>query len=119
MSIVRVVHKKNYLVVLDSTVLDPRLPLAVRAFLLSLLTLPDNWRLNLRDLARRFHVNKDTAAKYLLALERAGYCKITKARFSSGTFVAEYLILEPVLKNRTGGQSLNTSPAMSDVLNYP
>lgn len=116
----RVEHTRNYLVVLNSTVLDQRLRLAVRGFLLCLLTLPDHWRFNLRDLARRFHTTKETVSRYLLALQRTGYCEASKSRSSEGRFKVEYIIHEtPVLKNETGDQSRNTRRAKSDVFKYP
>lgn len=118
MSIVRVKHVKQYLVVLNRTVLDPGLRLQERGFLLALLTLPDDWRFNLRDLANRLQINKDTAGKYLAALQKAGYCQISKTRTANGRYEAEYVIREePVRKSRTGSLSENTGPAKSDVLN--
>jgi len=117
MPIVRVVHNRNYLMVLNSTVLDQRLPLATRGFLLCLLTLPDDWRFNLRDLSKRLHIGKDTASRYLLALQRTGYCQVSKTRESGGRFRAEYVVHEaPVLKSRTGSLSPKAGPAKLDVL---
>ena len=119
MAIIRVTHKKNYLVVLNATVLDQRLKLATRGFLLALLTLPDDWRFNLRDLARRLHVNKDTAGKYLTALQKAGYCEISKARSTTGRYEAEYIVHEePVRKSRTGPVRLY-QPGKVGRIKYP
>jgi len=77
------------------------------------------WRINVRDLAGRFRISKDTVCKYLTELRRTGYCEMRRYKVPDGKFCAEYVIYEePVLKNQPGSLSAGTSPRKSDVLNY-
>ena len=116
MPIIRVKHDRNFVVIRNETVLDSNLTLAERGFLAAMLTFPDDWRFNLRDLGRRLGINKGTVGKYLSALDRVGYCQISKARSATGTYEVEYVVREiPVRENRTGYQSGNTGPVKPDI----
>jgi hypothetical protein len=75
-SIIRAPHDREhpYIVFTKAIVADQGLSLAERGFLVSILSLPDDWSFSIRGLAKMMHLGKNTAQRYLEVLRKAGYC---------------------------------------------
>ncbi len=73
MTIMRVPKKQNYLVIDKTFLADKKLSWKAKGLMTYLLSLPDNWRLNVVDLMKRASDRRDSVRAILQELGKAGY----------------------------------------------
>ena len=84
MSIVRHHHETDDTVIANGTIRDPGLSWRATGMHAYLLSLPDGWRINGRDLSRRKTDGYDAVLATLRELERAGYVRRGRERDARG-----------------------------------
>lgn len=103
MAVLRIHKKQQNFIILDKTCLnDEKLSWAAKGLHAYLMSLPDDWRVQVVDLQRRSKNGRDAVRALLNELEQAGYIiKSTSRDNESGRFGGiEYLVLEiPEPKN--------------------
>jgi len=85
-TVVRARHdaEHHYFIVSRQTAQDPDLPLEALGLLAFLLSRPDTWRPNVRELARSRRCSKDKIARILRVLIARGYCRRTMVKATPG-----------------------------------
>jgi hypothetical protein len=84
--IIRVKHARNYTVIENRTLQDPRLSFKATGVLAYLLSLPDDWRVSRDDLANRKADGVASVRTAMSELEAAGYLTRHRERLANGTF---------------------------------
>lgn len=87
--------RREFFVRIDNnTIRDERLSWKARGLLAYLLSLPDDWRVSIRDLANRGPDGKDSVQTGLAELERTGYLTRQRFRKDDGTFGHDSVVHE-------------------------
>ena len=94
MTTIRVARRDRFVVIDQSTVRDRKLSLRARGLLVTLLSYPDNWRINSTELARHVKEGRDAIRACLSELEAAGYLSRTKCQMAGGRWVTELVLRE-------------------------
>lgn len=95
MSVFRVERTKNYTVMSNTHLRDPKLSLKSKGLLSIMLSLPDDWDYTIGGLARLNGVGKDTIRSAVSELEDAGYIKRQRGRTEGGKFSSnDYIVYE-------------------------
>ena len=95
MSVIRIDKKKNYTVMSNTHLQDPKLSLKAKGLLAMCLSFPDNWNYNIIGLTYKTKDGKGCVMSTLKELENAGYLKRRKIRDEKGRIVdTEYIIME-------------------------
>ncbi|MDT3397727.1 hypothetical protein RKE29_13905 [Streptomyces sp. B1866] len=88
MQIHRSRHVRGYTVLPNALLQDRRLSYTARGLLADLLSRPDGWREDGRQMADSSPQGRTAIAKALRELTRAGYYRVEKVRQADGTFVS-------------------------------
>lgn len=95
MSVIRVIKNKNYTVMSNTHLQDPKLSLKAKGLLSMCLSLPDDWNYNIVGLTTKTKDGKGCVMSTLKELEQTGYLKRRKIRDEKGRIVdTEYTIME-------------------------
>lgn len=95
MAVVRVEKTKNYTVMSNAHLDDPRLSLRAIGLLSKMLRLPDDWDYTVRGLAAMCREGRDAVERALNELIEAGYVVRTRTRKADGSFGGvEYVVYE-------------------------
>lgn len=87
--------KNPYLMVLRSVAQDDRLSLKSRGLMLYLLSLPDDWQIYQREIAKHFPDGEFAIRGAFKQLKNYGYIKSTRLRDEKGTYCGyEYVLFE-------------------------
>ncbi|MFJ9523371.1 hypothetical protein ACIRPK_34660 [Kitasatospora sp. NPDC101801] len=81
-------HARGFLALPNTLLQDRRLSYTARGLLADLLSRPDGWREDGRQMADSSPQGRTAVAKALRELTRAGYYRVEKVRQSDGTFVS-------------------------------
>ena len=84
MAIVRIKKEKNYTVVDNAYLTDPRLSAREMGLLTKVLSLPDDWKFSVRGLERILKDGQDGIRSALRVLEEAGYLVRSRSRNEHG-----------------------------------
>lgn len=84
MAIVRIKKEKNYTVVDNAYLTDPRLSAREMGLLTKVLSLPDDWKFSVRGLERILKDGQDGIRSALRVLEETGYLVRSRARNAHG-----------------------------------
>ena len=88
-------HKKNNYTIIDNKLIyDNTITAKSKAVVIYLLSKPDEWNTNIRDIAKNFKDGYDSIKSALVELEKAYYLDRKKLRQSDGTFITEYNVYE-------------------------
>lgn len=93
-SVVRVVKDRDYTVMKNIHLKDPRLSLKAVGLLCKVLSLPDNWEYSISGLVAICKEGRDTVRTTLHELKEFGYLQVNKLQKENGQFVYEYIIHE-------------------------
>lgn len=104
MSILRKeVHDRNFTIIENSTIRDPRLSFKATGILCYLLSKPDGWQVNNRELAQNKKDGREAVMSGLRELEELGYLERFKERQADGTFVNVSVVREiPTVRQDAG-----------------
>ena len=80
----------------NNIIWDDNLSHMARFAMIAMLSLPDTWDYSVRGMAVKLGISKDTMAKYMNELERAGYLKRMQEHGSNGAFTKACYILTDV-----------------------
>jgi predicted transcriptional regulator len=97
MPIIRVKKDKdNPYVMINKTILcNKKLSAKAKGIFFYIMSLPDNWNMNVKELAEHFTEGRDVIYKVIRELEKNGYVKKVQRRSKTGNFnQIEYLIFE-------------------------
>lgn len=95
MAVVRVEKTRNYTVMSNAHLDDPRLSLRAIGLLSKMLRLPDDWDYTVRGLAALCREGRDAVERALNELIEAGYVVRTRTRKADGSFGGvEYVVYE-------------------------
>jgi len=81
-------HKENYTVVANGILTDERLSFEARWFLVYLLSFPDDWNFNVRNLAKSLGCSTDKIVRLSKELKESGYISQKQKSDSKGHFSA-------------------------------
>jgi hypothetical protein len=105
MTVLRISKREKNFLILDKTCLtEPKLSWGAKGLHTYLMSMPDNWRVNVFNLQKSSKNGRDAVRSFLNELEEAGYIKKSLNRVAqTGRFGGfEYLVLEvPDLKENT------------------
>tara|TARA_Y100001963_G_scaffold63728_1_gene88748 strand:+ start:4848 stop:5645 length:798 start_codon:yes stop_codon:yes gene_type:complete len=88
-------HKKNNYTIIDNKLIyDNSITAKSKAVIIYLLSKPDEWNTNIRDIAKNFKDGYDSIKSALVELEKTYYLDRKKLRQSDGTFITEYNVYE-------------------------
>lgn len=82
-------HLNNFTIVSNDLVRDSRLSWEARAFLVYLLTLPDDWNFNIKGLVSQTGTKKDVILRMVKELKEAGYISIKQETGKRGVFTVK------------------------------
>jgi hypothetical protein len=95
MSIIRVAKQPNQFSIIDRTAADDeRLSMKAKGIMFYLLTKPDDWTLNVKDLIRRSADGRDSIYSGIRELRELGYISMRKYQDGKGQFKIEYIVYE-------------------------
>ena len=98
-TIVRKAKKNNFTIINNNILQDKTLSWKAKGILCYLLSLPDDWHLNLSQLQDQSIDGRDKLRSGIKELEDAGYVKHTHVRFENGQFSHhEWIIYEEPIK---------------------
>ncbi len=111
MTILRIQKHETNFVVLDKTfVNDPNISMQAKGLLTYLLSLPNNWRVNIQDLTKRFSNGKHAISSTINELIKVGYIERYRSRKTTGKFASmEYCVHEQPISTQLN-QSMNFLP---------
>lgn len=89
--------KKDFTVILDSVLKDPRLSLKTIGLFAIMQSLPDDWEYSVKGLSDRAGVGRDTIRNCLKELEAAGYLRREQQHQENGKFGGCVYILQRAL----------------------
>jgi len=101
MTTIRVARRDRFVVIDQATVRDRKLSLRARGLLVTLLSYPDNWRINSTEVARHVKEGRDAIRACLAELEDAGYLSRNRCRIDTATKKGVW-ITELVLRETPG-----------------
>lgn len=104
MSIIKVSKKKTNFTVIDNTgIQDKELSWKAKGLLCYLISLPDDWEINISDLKSRSKDGRDSTSAGIQELIENGYIIRQSFRNEGGQFIYTYTVFEvPQLENRNG-----------------
>lgn len=118
MSIIRVAKQPNQFSIIDRTAAeDERLSMKAKGIMFYLLTKPDDWTLNVRDLINRSRDGRDSIYAGIKELRELGYISMRKYQDEKGLFKTEYIVYENpinVKEKELSTESASTSPENPD-----
>lgn len=103
MTIQRCPHDKRhpYAIISKEVIFDIKLKPRARLLLITLLSLPDDWKLYPKEIAKRIGYNISTVYECLQELQAHGYCRVEKKKNERGhQATSEYYIAETPLYAR-------------------
>ncbi len=108
MTIQRSARRKNYALIDQKIFEDDRLDHKLLGILTYLLSKPDNWTTNSRQLAKRFNAAIDTIKKHLAQLEEIGYLERIRAKNELGQFTWTTIVHEsPIVQSTMVGKTID------------
>lgn len=94
-------HKKENFTMIDNTLIyDSTISAKSKAVLIYLLSKPNEWNTNIKDISKNFKDGYDSIKSALVELEKAHYLNRNKFRTSDGTFITEYNVYEDKTQNQ-------------------
>lgn len=104
MTIIRNIYNNNYTVVPNSMANDESISWRARGMLLYIITKPESWNINTRDLVNKGDLGRDGVLSVLKELKEAGYIRLKQIREKGRIVRNEYICsAEPVfLKDSPG-----------------
>lgn len=88
-------RKNPYTLILRKSLQDPGLSLKAKGLLAYVLSLPDDWKLHVRELVKHFKDGKFAVRGAFTELKNAGYIKGHQLRDDNGAFSGyEFLVFE-------------------------
>lgn len=107
MTIQRSARRKNYALIDQRVFDDERLDHKLLGILTYLLSKPDNWTTNSRQLSKRFNTAIDTIKKHLAQLEDIGYLKRVRSKNELGQFTWTTIVYEvPIAEKTIDGKAI-------------
>lgn len=107
-TIIRSKSKTGFFIAPNAAVEDESLGTDAVAFLMYLLSKPDNWEVSMVNLQKRFSVGRDKARSAMSSLKRAGYVDQNRVRVG-GRFRYEYIIYDTAQPSTEKPSTENTS----------
>lgn len=107
MASIRQAHKKNYTVITNDLAQDHSLSFAARGLLLYLLSLPDDWKIQVSHLTTLTDLKTKGVLSLLKELKINGYIHLTKLSMVSGW---EYYVFEKKISEEEFKEFLRTKP---------
>ena len=94
-------HHSNYTCISNVVLRDERLSFEVMAFMVKILSLPDDWSFSVKGIAKICKVGERTVYRYFKELEECGYLRKERIKDERGCFVdTSYFFREnPLAKN--------------------
>lgn len=94
-------HHTNYTCISNAVLRDERLSFEVMAFMVKILSLPDDWSFSVKGIAKVCKVGERTVYRYFKELEECGYLRKERIKDERGCFVdTSYFFREnPLAKN--------------------
>lgn len=80
-------HHSNYTCISNSVLRDERLSFEVMAFMVKILSLPDDWSFSVKGIAKISKVGERTVYRYFKELEECGYLSKERIKDERGCFV--------------------------------
>ena len=94
-------HKKENFTMIDNKLIyDNTISAKSKAVLIYLLSKPNEWNTNIKDISKNFKDGYDSIKSALVELEKAHYLNRNKYRTSDGTFITEYNVYEDKTQNQ-------------------
>lgn len=109
MAIIRVAKQPNQFSIIDRTPAeDTRLSMKAKGIMFYLLTKPDNWTLNVKDLIKSSADGRDSIYSGLKELRELGYISMKKYQNTKGQFEIEYIVYENPIELSTEEEVADT-----------
>ena len=110
--IIRVNKETRYSIIDNVPIEDKNLSWGAKGLLAYLLHLPDNWKINIKDLSNRSKNGRDSTASKVNELIKNGYIKRQKLRNKKGIYTGyEYIVYErPKAENPLSDNSNTENP---------
>lgn len=80
-------HHSNYTCISNAVLRDERLSFEVMAFMVKILSLPDDWSFSVKGIAKVCKVGERTVYRYFKELEECGYLRKERIKDERGCFV--------------------------------
>ncbi len=80
-------HHSNYTCISNAVLRDERLSFEVMAFMVKILSLPDDWSFSVKGIAKICKVGERTVYRYFKELEECGYLRKERIKDERGCFV--------------------------------
>ncbi len=80
-------HHSNYTCISNAVLRDERLSFEVMAFMVKILSLPDDWSFSVKGITKVCKVGERTVYRYFNELERCGYLRKERIKDERGCFV--------------------------------
>ncbi len=80
-------HHSNYTCISNAVLRDERLSFEVMAFMVKILSLPDNWSFSVKGIAKICKVGERTVYRFFKELEECGYLRKERIKDERGCFV--------------------------------
>ena len=111
-------HHSNYTCISNAVLRDERLSFEVMAFMVKILSLPDDWSFSVKGIAKICKVGERTVYRYFKELEECGYLRKERIKDERGCFVdTSYFFTEnPLAINDISEQK---PPAINDNTERP
>ncbi len=111
-------HHSNYTCISNAILRDERLSFEVMAFMVKILSLPDDWSFSVKGIAKVCKVGERTVYRYFKELEECGYLRKERIKDERGCFVdTSYFFAEnPLAINDISEQK---PPAINDNTEQP
>ena len=108
MAIVKGSFESSFVTVYNKTARDTRLSLQARGLLLYLLSLPGDWKVSRKQLAKDNDLNEKTLQKYINELKEHGYATYHKSK-NNGRFTGGDYCIYPTPQKELQPSKINTS----------
>lgn len=93
-TVIRIAHKKRFTTVANETVDDGRLSFRARGLIVWLLSKPDGWRINAREICAFGTEGRDAVLTALKELETCGYLRREKVQMPGGRWVTHSMLYD-------------------------
>jgi len=86
--------QRNFTIVDNQLIRNPKLTRGARALLLEILSYPDDWRTSSEQLARQGLEGRDAIRRMIRELEEKGYCRRVKKQDEKGRWTSKWYVFD-------------------------
>lgn len=86
--------QRNFTIVDNHLIRNPKLTRGARALLIEILSYPDDWRTSSEQLARQGLEGRDAIRRMIRELEEKGYCRRVKKQDDKGRWTSKWYVFD-------------------------